>query len=87
MTRPPGWPGVPAASSHGLGLGEAVSLGAVLGRLPGRLVLHGVEAADLDLGEGLSPPVAASLGTLAEAVLRDIPASRGGLRGSAPAAS
>ena len=77
----------PAASSHGLGLGEAVSLGAVLGRLPGRLILHGVEAADLDLGEGLSPPVAASLGTLAEAVLRDIPASRGGLRGGAPAVS
>ncbi len=77
----------PAASSHGLGLSEAVSLGAVLGRLPGRLILHGVEAADLAQGEGLSPVVAASLGTLAEAVLRDIPASRGGVRGSAHAAS
>ena len=59
----------------------------MLGRLPGQLILHGVEAGDLALGEGLSPVVAASLGTLAEAVLRDIPASRGGLRGSAHAAS
>ncbi len=77
----------PAASSHGLGLGEAVSLGKVLGRLPARLILHGVEAAHLDLGEGLSPAVAASLGPLAEAVLRDIPASHGGRCGSPQAAS
>ena len=77
----------PAASSHGLGLGEAVSLGKVLGLLPARLILHGVEAAHLDLGEGLSPAVAASLGPLAEAVLRDIPASHGGRCGSPQAAS
>lgn len=75
-----------AASSHGLGLREAIELGEVLGRLPGRLILHGVEAADLALGTGLSAPVAASLDGLARAVLRDIPAGRGGLGAAAGAA-
>jgi hydrogenase maturation protease len=71
-----------AASSHGLGLREAIGLGEVLERRPARLILHGVEAADLALGTGLSPPVAASMGRLAEAVLRDVPAARGGLGGA-----
>lgn len=73
---PVGWPS--AASSHGLGVAEAVGLGQVLGRLPGRLLLHGVEASDLALGEGLSPAVAAVLPALEQAVLRDVPAGHGG---------
>ncbi|MFD4137804.1 hydrogenase maturation protease [Streptomyces sp. NPDC058572] len=48
----------PAASSHGLGLGESVELARVLGRLPGRLVIYAVEGADSSLGRGLSPAVA-----------------------------
>ena len=78
-TTPVSWP--PSASSHGLGLAEAIGLGAVLGRLPGRLILHGVEAADLALGAGLSPAVAAALPALEQAVLRDIPAECGGWPG------
>jgi hydrogenase maturation protease len=46
-----------ATSSHGLGLGEAVELANVLGRLPGRLELLAVEVVETGLGEGLSAPV------------------------------
>jgi hydrogenase maturation protease len=59
-------------SSHGLGVGEAVDLARVLGRLPDRLVVHGVEAADLGEGPGLSPAVAAALPALADRVLADL---------------
>lgn len=60
------------ASSHGLGLGEAIALAAALGRMPGRLVVHAVEAGDLSQGTGLSRAVAAAVDALADAVMRDI---------------
>ena len=60
------------ASSHGLGLRDAVSLGVILGRMPGTLIVHAVEAADMGLGAGLTPAVARSLEAAARAVLRDI---------------
>ncbi|MFJ7297402.1 hydrogenase maturation protease [Streptomyces collinus] len=47
----------PATSSHGLGLGEAVELARVLGRLPGHLVVYAVEGADTSVGAGLTPAV------------------------------
>ena len=59
-------------SSHGLGLGEAIGLGRVLDRMPGRLIVHAVEAGDLSQGTGLTPAVAAVIDTLAAAVLRDL---------------
>lgn len=43
-----------------------------LDRLPGRLIVHAVEAADLSQGTGLTPAVAAVIDTLATAVLRDL---------------
>ena len=62
-------------SSHGLSLGDAVGLARALGRLPGRLIVHAVEAADLTTGPGLSPPVAAAAGALVAAVLADVTGS------------
>ncbi len=62
-------------SSHGLSLGDAVGLARALGRLPGRLIVHAVEAADLRTGPGLSPPVAAAAGALVAAVLADVTGS------------
>ena len=56
------------ASSHGFGLAEAIELSRTLGRLPAVLVVHGVEAADVTPGAGLSPAVAAALPALAAAV-------------------
>src|SRR5437763_17171084 len=60
------------ASSHGLGLDDAIALAAALDRMPGRLVVHAIEAADLTQGPGLSPPVAAAVDTVARAVLADL---------------
>jgi len=44
-----------AGSTHSAGVGEAIGLGRVLGRLPGRLVVYGLEGADFGEGPGLSP--------------------------------
>jgi hydrogenase maturation protease len=63
---------MPSASSHGLGLDDAVSLALVLDRMPGRLIVHAIEAADLAQGTGLTPPVAAAIDTVVSAVLDDI---------------
>ena len=63
-------------SSHGLGLDSAIGLAQALDRMPGALIVHAVEAADLGQGPGLTPPVAAAIDTLANAVLHDL-ASQG----------
>ncbi|MFE6891302.1 hydrogenase maturation protease [Streptomyces sp. NPDC057694] len=62
----------PEAGSHGLGLGEAVELARVLGRLPGCLVVYAVEGADNSLGTRMSPEVVASVEHLASAVEDEI---------------
>ena len=64
------------ASSHGLGLDDAIDLALALDRMPGRLIVHAIEAADLAQGPGLSPPVAAAVGIVADAILEDIGAGR-----------
>jgi hydrogenase maturation protease len=66
------------ASSHDLGVGSAVALAMALGRMPGRLILHGIQGADFTQGIALSPPVAARIGDLAAAVLADIRAASAG---------
>ena len=64
------------ASSHGFGLDDAIGLALALDRMPGRLIVHAIEAADLTQGIGLTPPVAASVRAVATAILDDIGASR-----------
>ena len=61
-------------SSHGLGLHEAIGLARALGRMPDRLIIHAVEAADLGPGVGLTPAVAAAADALTSAVLADLAA-------------
>jgi hydrogenase maturation protease len=61
-----------SASSYGLGLDDAVSLGLALDRMPGRLIVHAIEAAGLTQGTGLTPPVAAAVDVVVSAVLDDI---------------
>jgi hydrogenase maturation protease len=48
-------------STHALGIGDAIELARVLGRLPARLVVFGIEGHDFTAGEGLSPAVAAAV--------------------------
>jgi hydrogenase maturation protease len=54
-------PALSQASTHGFGVAEAVAMGRALGRLPGRLVVYAIEAADFSPGAGLSSAVAAAL--------------------------
>lgn len=63
---------VPAASSHGFGVPEAVELAEVLDRRPEQLVIYAVEVADVGFGTGLSPAVAAAVTPLVEAVRTEL---------------
>lgn len=63
------------ASSHGLGIPEAVGLGAALDRLPGRLVVLTVEVADVGQGAGLSAPVAAVVSDVVRRVVDELTGS------------
>ncbi len=47
-----------SATTHGLGLAEAIELGRALGRLPARLVVYGIEGQGYETGAPLSPAVA-----------------------------
>jgi hydrogenase maturation protease len=60
VDRPVAGPGG-TASSHGLGLGEAIDLAMALERMPQRLVIFAVEGADFSPGIGLTPEVAAAV--------------------------
>jgi hydrogenase maturation protease len=57
-------------STHHIGLPEAVELARAVGGLPRQLVVFGVEAGDVGVGEGLTPAVAAAVERTAE-VVRD----------------
>ena len=52
-------------SSHAIGIGDVVELARALGRLPGRLVIVGVEAGDTDAGVGITPEASAAAVQLA----------------------
>lgn len=67
VTRP--LPATADQSSHALGPADAYELGRALGRLPERLVLIGIEAADTKTGQGFSPDVSAAIDTAVEYVL------------------
>jgi len=58
----------PRGGSHALSLADALALGEVLDRLPGRLAVVGVEAGDVAQGPGLSDAVAAAVDAATEAV-------------------
>jgi hydrogenase maturation protease len=64
-----------SASTHGLGIAEAIALGQALGRLPERLVVFAVEAEDVGYGEHLSQPVTATLPELTRRVLAELKAA------------
>ncbi|GAB6052116.1 hydrogenase maturation protease [Magnetospira thiophila] len=53
-------------TSHVLGVAEAVEMARILGLLPERLTVYGIEATDFAQGEGLSPPVARAVRVLVD---------------------
>lgn len=75
-----------AASSHSLGVPDALRLAQVLERAPRRLVVYAVEAADVGFGVELSAPVADALPHVVRAVSRSF-GSDGPCRSGSPAPS
>lgn len=63
-----------AASSHGMDLGESVELARELDRLPGRMVVFAIEAADTGFGRGLTPAVRAAAERVADEIAVEIAA-------------
>ncbi len=64
--------GLRAASTHDFGVAEAVELGRALERLPGRLVVYGIEGERFDAGTPLTPAVARAVAKVARQVLADV---------------
>jgi len=60
------------SSTHAFGIGEAIELARALGKLPGYVVVYGVEGAAFAAGEGLTGPVASAVGAVVEAVVADV---------------
>lgn len=63
-----------AASTHHLGVHDAVELARALGKLPETCVVVGIEGASFDPGESLSPAVDAALDAAANAVREEVAA-------------
>ena len=58
-------------SSHAIGAAEAIELARALGRLPGTVVVYGVEGMDYSAGAELSPAVVPAIARAAEAITRE----------------
>jgi len=63
---------VAPASSHGLGLSDAIELSRVLSRLPALLILHGVQGEAFGFGQAFSPAVADAIDDLTARVRADV---------------
>jgi hydrogenase maturation protease len=61
LTQNPLPSAVRLVSTHALGATTAIELARALGRLPGRLIVYGIEAGTMGDGSGLSPPVSAAV--------------------------
>jgi hydrogenase maturation protease len=57
------------SSTHAFGVGEAIELARALGKLPGTVVVYGIEGERFTAGEGLSPAVDAAVESAASAVM------------------
>ncbi len=60
------------ASTHAMGIADALELGRALGRAPARVVVLGLEGAAFGMGEEMTPAVAAGLEGLVAAVVREL---------------
>jgi hydrogenase maturation protease len=65
-----------AASTHTLGVGEAIELARALGRLPRRVIVYGIEAESVAAGEKLTPAVARGVDDVVERILAECTSSR-----------
>jgi hydrogenase maturation protease len=63
------------SSTHAFGVGDAVELARTLGRLPRRIVVYGIEGASFAAGAPLSAAVESAVGSVVQALERDLPTS------------
>jgi len=56
------------ASTHAIGIVEAVEMARRLGRLPERLVVYGIEAESVATGTSVSPAVSAAIDEVVAAI-------------------
>jgi hydrogenase maturation protease len=63
------------SSTHHFGLADTLELARSLGKLPGRLVVYGIEGGSFAAGPGLGQPVDAAADALADEIVREL---RGG---------
>jgi hydrogenase maturation protease len=73
------WAASGSASTHRMGVADAVRLAAAVQMLPERLVAFGVEITDIGFGPGLSPAVAAAVPDVVQAVLAELSGAWHGL--------
>ncbi|MFQ6026658.1 MAG: hydrogenase maturation protease [Dehalococcoidia bacterium] len=64
--------GLPAVSSHGFGVAEAVRMGAALGQLPKQLIIFGIEGKSFVAGTELSLEVSAAADMVMEKILEEL---------------
>jgi hydrogenase maturation protease len=62
------------ASSHGFGVAEAIGLARMLGCLPARCVIFGVESEQCEIGAALCPSVAAAAQEIARSIGAEVTA-------------
>jgi hydrogenase maturation protease len=60
--------GLLSTSTHSVGVAETVELARSLGRLPSRLLIYGIEVAEVGLGEGLSREVKRAVDQLVKVI-------------------
>ena len=56
------------ASTHAIGVAETVEMAKILGRLPERMTVYGIEAADVTAGTELSPSVEQAVTSVIEEI-------------------
>ena len=61
-----------AASTHTLGVGEAIELARALGRLPERIVVYGIEAESIAAGDNLTSAVERAVDEAVERLLEEL---------------
>lgn len=64
------------SSSHGLGPDEAVELGRALRRLPGRLIVYGIEGHDFGEGAPITPEVVMAIDEVVERIDLEVNVAR-----------
>jgi hydrogenase maturation protease len=63
------------ASTHGLGVAEAIELAQALGRLPMRLRIYGIEVRRFELGAEISPEVQRGIEEVLRRIISELSAS------------